>query len=45
MATLVFLFAYGCVISILEDQVASLFLGAALADICTIRICIKRNVF
>jgi hypothetical protein len=31
MALLVFLFGYGCVISILEDQMASLFLGAAIA--------------
>lgn len=31
MAILCFLFFYGCVISLLEDQMASLFLGAALA--------------
>lgn len=31
LATLLFLLTYGCVISLLEDQMASLFLGAALA--------------
>lgn len=34
MATLVFLFGYGCVISLLEDQMATVFMGAALACIC-----------
>jgi hypothetical protein len=34
MATIVYLLAYGCVISLLEDQMASLFLGAALAWLC-----------
>jgi hypothetical protein len=34
MATLVYLLAYGCVISLLEDQMASLFLGASLAWLC-----------
>jgi hypothetical protein len=34
MATLVFLLGYGCVISLLEDQIASLFLGASLACLC-----------
>ena len=33
MAILVFLFGYGCVITFLEDQAASLFFGAALACI------------
>lgn len=35
MATLVYILAYGCVISILEDQMASLFLGGAIAWLCT----------
>jgi hypothetical protein len=30
LTILVFLFAYGCVLSLLEDQMAALFLGAAL---------------
>ncbi len=34
LATLFFLMAYGCVISLLEDQMASLFFGAALAWLC-----------
>ena len=34
MATLVYLLSYGCVISILEDQMASLFLGASLTWLC-----------
>jgi hypothetical protein len=34
MATLMFLFGYGCVISLLEDQMATLFMGAALACLC-----------
>lgn len=34
MATLVYLLGYGCVISLLEDQMASLFLGASLAWLC-----------
>jgi hypothetical protein len=34
MATLVYLIGYGCVISLLEDQMASLFLGAALGWLC-----------
>ena len=34
LATLVFLFGYGCVISLLEDQMALLFLGAAVAWLC-----------
>lgn len=34
LATLLYLIGYGCVISLLEDQMASLFLGAALARLC-----------
>jgi hypothetical protein len=35
LATLMYLLGYGCVISLLEDQMASLFLGASLAWLCT----------
>lgn len=34
MATLVFLMIYGCVLTLLEDQMASLFMGAAIAWLC-----------
>jgi hypothetical protein len=34
LATLVYLLAYGCVISLLEDQMASLFLGGSIAWLC-----------
>jgi hypothetical protein len=44
MATLVYLLGYGCVISLLEDQMASLFLGAALAWLCT-EIRLERNQY
>ncbi|HEU5048441.1 MAG TPA: hypothetical protein VFT64_11440 [Rickettsiales bacterium] len=33
-AMLVFLFGYGCVISLIEDQMGSLYMGAALACVC-----------
>ena len=34
LAVLVYLLGYGCVISILEDQMAALFLGASVAFLC-----------
>lgn len=37
LATLMFIMGYGCVVSVLEDQMASLFLGAALGWLYYIR--------